>query len=51
MSGKGEMFGEIKSGNITNELDLLSDFKNTSLIGQETILAVVKIILNKLNGK
>lgn len=51
MSGKGEMFGEIKSENITNELDLLSDFKNTSLIGQETILAVVKIISNKLNGK
>lgn len=51
MSGKGEMFGEIKSENITDELDLLSDFKNTSLIGQETILAVVKIISNKLNGK
>lgn len=51
MSGKGEMFGEIKSENITDELDLLSDFKNTSLVGQETILAVVKIISNKLNGK
>lgn len=51
MSGKGEMFGEIKSENITDELNLLSDFKNTSLIGQETILAVVKIISNKLNGK
>lgn len=51
MSGKGEMFGEIKSENITDELELLSDFKNTSLIGQETILAVVKIISNKLNGK
>lgn len=51
ISGNGEMFDETKNENITDELDLISNFKNTSLIGQETILAVVKIISNKLNCK
>lgn len=51
ISGNGEIFDETKNEKVADELDLISNFKNTSLIGQETILAIVKIISNKLNEK